>query len=117
MSVLVTSMDVTVSPKVKLTTTAATALYTTPDTVALSKGVMLRLANTTGSAATIAWAFYDASETVTYTLYSAKSLAGLAEIEFDLHGMAFEPGDELRVTAGTANAITAIATFIETAGR
>jgi hypothetical protein len=119
MTVLITSLDRTRSTGTKLSTTNATAVYTVPATgVAMAKGVGMRLCNVDGTSAvdvTIEW--FDKSANVSYKLASTKSLAADTSEAFDLMGLALDPEDEIRVTAGAADDLHVVTTILESFGR
>lgn len=99
-----------------LTGTSATTVYTVAS--AFSVLTSINVANTTGSAvnATVGW--YDASATATYQLTGTTSIAanGSLFIEFEA-GFQLAEDDEIRVTAGTGNALHVAVTAYEQAGR
>ena len=105
---------------IKLTTAnVATPVYSVePWSPAIAWGIMLT--NTTAGAVSVTMTWHDANATPTATsstLLPPTSIAANATYWHDLHGMALDVGDQLRVSQGTADAIHAVVVFSETRGR
>lgn len=97
-----------------LTTTTETTIYTAPDVwTYLHK---LHVSNVTGSAATITVSIYDDSETTLFSWVTTKSVPANDLMDFELDFQLAE-GDEVRVQAGTADALEVALTFTEQGGR
>lgn len=106
--------DAAVPAAVKLTTTSATAVYTVPSQAnSRAKVDSLRICNT-GAAVDVTVTWFDSSASDSFTLEnrlaanSNQFAAGTAEL-IDLGGLILEASDELRVQAGTANLVHAVA--------
>lgn len=102
--------------KTILATTSATDVYTSHTRLA-ARIIGIRLANTTGSAVTAVVEQYDATDTTSYKLTGTVSIAANAseEISFNVP-VALRDNDEIRVTAGTGNALHCFVTALEEIG-
>ena len=100
----------------KLTTTAATAVFTAPPDVR-SRVSMIWICNTdtVTRAVTIEW--YDLSATTSFRFEKSFNLAGSSSLTIEPPAMWLPSGDEIRVTAGTANTLEAIVTAEAYSGR
>lgn len=121
MSATVNVQDNTFTVGKKLTGTSATAVYTNASGRP-AKGIGMRIANTTSSAVTVTIAWYDsqnvsgAGSATAYAMLSGYSLPANQMLDLDLMGMRMSNADELRVTAGTGNALEVTTTVFETRG-
>jgi hypothetical protein len=106
----------TASPKIKLTTINATAVYTCPSSID-AKLIFLRLKNVDASNSVSALVvIFDNSESASYT-YENITIAPDESHDIEFHGLLLNAADELRVTAGAANDIHAFVTAVEIQGR
>lgn len=99
----------------RLTTTAETTIY------AASRGMRpcldtLNIANVTGADVTATVRWYDASAATSFTLVMTVSIAAAARLTIADVPLSLREDDELRVTAGTADALDVIAVLIEATG-
>lgn len=99
---------------VDLTTTNETTMYTAASQFAIVHKV--HVANTTGSAANITISIQDASESTKFDWITAKPVPANDVLDFDLE-FNLAQDDEVRVTAGTGNALHVGLTLTELAGR
>lgn len=98
-----------VSEGTHLTTTNATAVFAADEGIV---GVIaIRIANITGGAVTATVGWYDASASTTYVLNYQCSVAANDDLTIEPSGgLWLETGDEVRVTAGSGNALDVIVT-------
>lgn len=110
--------DASITEKVKLSSTSATAIYTAPSqSGSIAKLDTLWVCNT-GAAVDLTVEVYDSSTTTSYTLVNRVSggsnqFGAYTEEKFDFDGLVLDASDELRLTAGTANRIHAVITVTE----
>lgn len=114
-SVLVQPGLAFVSSGSKISTTAKTTIYTQAE--GYSSAANLRVTNTTASPVTLDLFWYDASETTEYKILSAKSVTANTAEDVGLSGLGLAKNDEIRATAGTADALECVLTVAETPGR
>lgn len=100
---------------VKLTTTASTTVYVSRETK--SKIIEIWIANVTGSAATVTVEWYVSRTAVAYTLCFQKSVPANDFLQLQPQALGLSESDEVRVTAGTANALHVTLTPVEVSGR
>lgn len=98
----------------QLTTTADTTIFTV---TGYTQIVGIRCANVTGTAATVTVSWYSSADTAAYRLVYQQSIPGNLYAYIPLEGFGVSAGDEIRVQAGTANAIDVVLTVVETPGR
>lgn len=98
-----------------LTTTAQTTVYTTRKT--FDNLIGINIANITAAPVTVTVGWYDAHDTVTYYLCYQYPVAANGIFIPEPRGMCLDEGDEIRITAGTANALHCIVLTVEIAGR
>lgn len=98
----------------KLTTTNDTTIFTV---TGYTQVVGIRCANITSSAATVTVSWYSNADTTAYRLVYQQSIPGNLYAYFPLEGFGVSAGDEIRVQAGTANAIDVVLTVVEVPGR
>lgn len=99
-----------------LTTTSATAVFTAKDNTS-PLVLLVNIANVTGSGATAKVELYDSSATTSYTILPTTTVAAnTAELIKDVP-LALDSGDEIRVTAGTSNALHVTITAMVRTGR
>lgn len=115
MSILVNQAGTLRSVGTRLTATAATACYAAPAN-ARPLVSLVHVANYSAAAVSVTVTWYDAGAAASYTLASA-SLAANATLDLRDTPLALEDGDEIRVQAGTANAVDVTVTAMERAGR
>jgi hypothetical protein len=116
MSVIVAATDKSLTTGTKLTTTNATAVYVNTNQKGIStKGVRCFICNTDASARTATVEWFDRTANVSYALYSAYSIAANTTLSIELDALEFAggvasgtDGDELRVTAGTADTLQVV---------
>ena len=103
--------------KVDLTTTNATALYTAPTAsstaspaTAIFKSILV--ADDSGSASTITLTITDASSNV-FVLFNVKATTGNGTVELLSAPLVVEEGDALKVTAGNANRLHVVGSYLE----
>lgn len=98
----------------KLSTTNDTTIFTV---TGYTQVVGIRCTNVTGSAATVTVSWYSNADTTAYRLVYQQSIPGNLYAYFPLEGFGVSEGDEIRVQAGTANAIDVVLTVVEVPGR
>jgi hypothetical protein len=89
---------------IKLTTTAQTTIYTAAGNNMNEVVEWVHIANTTASPATVTIEWTDSSAATTYTLIGGQNVPANVAIRLEL-GVGLPPGDALKATAGTANAL------------
>lgn len=101
-----------------LATTNETVLYTAPAGVQGSMAIAeyVRITNITANAVDITVAYHDTSESATYYQLFQWPLDGEDTLKLDL-GFQLDPGDTIRVTAGTGNALHLTAAIYESQSR
>lgn len=88
----------------KLTATDTVAVFTAPARgKGHAKGSVLIITNTTANTPTATVEWYDATNTVSYTIRSALAFTANQTHEIDLYGMALGAGDEIRVTPSSVD--------------
>jgi hypothetical protein len=97
-----------------LTTTGVTSLYTAQG---YAQAVGIRVANLTGGAVTLTINYYSALLNDTFRLLFQGQVPANGAVFFPLEAMALAPNDEIRVQAGTSNALDVILTIAEIPGR
>lgn len=95
-----------------LTTTSATSVYTCP--VTTFSVVSISLCNRTASAVTVRIALTSSGSTPATTDYLEYDSSLSANGVLERTGIVMSAGNQLVVTAGTGNAVTAIVVGIET---
>lgn len=105
----------------KLTTTAATTVYANTaanegSATAATKLDNCTICNTSAGGVTVIVTWYDLSATTAYAIYSGGTLAANTTLMID-RVLSFKPGDELRITAGTANTLEVLVTTSTAASR
>lgn len=96
----------------RLTTTAATTLYTCPEgTVALVNGLVV--GNVDAAAQAVALEWVDQSAAVTLSLGSALSVAAGGRLQVLDRPLVLEGGDALKATAAAANVLHVTASLLE----
>jgi hypothetical protein len=108
------SRDPSRSIGAKLTATTDTTIFTV---TGYTQVVGIRCANVTASAATVTVSWYSNADLAAYRLVYQQSIPGNLYAYFPLEGFGVSAGDEIRVQAGTANAIDVVLTVIEVPGR
>lgn len=98
-----------------LTTTALTTCYTARNVFDNLLGVWL--ANITGAPVTATVGWYDADAATTFYLCFQYPVAANGIFIPEPRGFGLDPADEIRVTAGTANALHCIVLTAEVASR
>lgn len=98
----------------KLTATTDTTIFTV---TGYTQVVGIRCANVTASAAVVTISWYSAADLAAYRLVYQQSIPGNLYAYFPLEGFGVSEGDEIRVQAGTANAIDVVLTVVEVPGR
>jgi hypothetical protein len=101
----------------KLSSTSATACYTAP-AASVAQVKSIHVANTDSSVrnATVTW--FDDSTSTSYTLLHQGKVPINGCIKIPIpEGMQIDPGDEIRVTASSANTLQVIVNVVETVGR
>ena len=99
-----------------LTTTNNTAVFTEP-TSNYDQIVGVRVANITGTDATVSLRWYDSSANVSFVIIFQHTVPANGAVWFPLDGFALDPSDEIRAQAGTANALDVIVAVAEIPGR
>lgn len=98
----------------KLTTTTDTTIFTV---TGYTQVVGIRCANVTASAATVTISWFSDADAAAYRLVYQQSIPGNLYAYFPLEGFGVSAGDEIRVQAGTANAIDVVLSVVEVPGR
>ena len=95
----------------KLTTTAATAVYTRPTTIrAKTRISTMWICNTDSVARSFTLEWYDVSAGVSFRILKSYVLAPNIAVSVEFPSLWIDKGDEIRVTAGTANTLEVIVT-------
>ncbi|MDW6020236.1 hypothetical protein SAZ10_00505 [Mesorhizobium sp. BAC0120] len=98
----------------RLTTTSNTTVFTAAGYV---QAIGIRLANVTGAAATATVAWFSASQNSDFRLLFQHSVPANGQIWLPLEAFSLNQSDQIRVQAGTANAIDVILAISEIPGR
>lgn len=98
----------------KLTATTDTTIFTV---TGYTQIVGIRCVNVTAVAATVTVSWYSAADLAAYRLAFEQSIPGNLYAYLPLEGFGVSAGDEIRVQAGTANAIDVVLTVVEVPGR
>jgi|TARA_R100001082_G_scaffold78011_1_gene45706 hypothetical protein len=102
--------------KLDLTTTGITTLYTAASastgdpTTAIFKSILV--ADDSGSTSTITLTITDASSNV-FVIYNVKATSANATVELLTHPLVVEESEILKVTAGNANRLHVVASYLE----
>lgn len=99
-----------------LTTTNNTAVFTAPDN-GYDQIIGVRIANITAIDATASVRWFDSSANVSFCILFQHTVPANGAIWLPLEAFAPDTGDELRVQAGTANALDVITSIAELPGR
>ena len=97
--------------KVDLTSTAATALYTTP-TAKTAVFRSLLVSEDSGNADTITVTITDADSAV-FSLYKVKAVSANTTVELLSQPLVVEEAEILKVTAATANRLHVVGSYLE----
>lgn len=98
----------------RLTTVNDTTIFTAGG---YAQVIGIRCVNVTGVAATVTVSWFSAADNQSYRLVFQQSIPGNLYAYFPLEGFGVSSNDQVRVQAGTANAIDAILTLVEVPGR
>lgn len=98
----------------KLTTTADTTIFTV---TGYTQIIGIRCANVTASPVPVTVSWFSADDATAYRLVFQQPIPGNLYAYFPLEGFGVDPGDQIRVQAGTASAIDAVLTVVEVPGR
>ncbi len=120
-AISVVVFDSLVTKGTKLSTTAATAVYANTvanggSTTSATKLDNCTICNVSAGGVTVVVSFYDLSATTAYAIYSGGTLAANTTLSIE-RVLSFNPGDELRVTAGTADTLEVLVTTTMAASR
>lgn len=99
-----------------LTTTNNTAVFTAPEDN-YDQVIGVRVANITASDATVSVRWFDSSANASFCLIFQHTVPANGAVWFPLEAFAPDTSDELRVQAGTANALDVITSIAELPGR
>ena len=94
----------------KPSVTSKQAIYTQP-TDGQAVILSLRATNSSGSPVNLTLHFYDISKTTEAEIYPITAAADGTTTLIDMGGLTLDPGDELRATAGTADALDLVLTY------
>lgn len=97
-----------------LTSTGNTTILTAKG---YTQAIGVRLANVTGSDANATVGWYDADATDEFRLIYQHVVPANGAVWFPLEAFALNENDEIRVQAGTANALDVVLSISETPGR
>lgn len=98
-----------------LTTTALTTVYTARKTYANAVSIWLTNRSAAAVAATVTW--FDNDTASSFDLCFEYPVPANGMLILEPRGFGLDVGDELRVTAGTANKLHCIVSTVEIAGR
>jgi hypothetical protein len=99
-----------------LTTTNNTAVYTAPS-VGYVQVIGVRISNITALDATASVRWFDSSANVSFCLTFQHTVPANGAVWLPLEAFAPDASDEIRVQAGTANALDVIVSITESPGR
>ena len=97
---------------VKLTTTSQTTIYTAAGNNMNEVVEWVHVSNTTASPATVILEWTDSSAATTYKLVGGQNVPANVAIRLEL-GVGLPPGDAIKATAGTANALEIVIAVAE----